>query len=595
VTKLGAILLTRRDHEEQRRGVAVITGISEKCIRNFIIINLSILSSLHPTSLLMASEGEHIVKLKGFSLDVTKKDIKDFYIQLDIKEKDINLLRYPDGRSTGYAFLRLKNSNEIDLALLQDNRYMGNQYVSVTKSSLEEMTMIQSLVDQKKPIYVLRSAEATAARSIRDRSPVNKYDSGSPPMLNIDEGSNVVFVMGIPSRKGYKEVRRFFSGCRIQPGGVYLCCGDSDRHNGTAYVEFVDQAECAKAKDRDGCLMGENCVVVSACSKEEMLNYLKKYPSNDTKNNWTETYTTSNSSSERKVYHSRSERRVHRSEDGSRTEEADHRLGGFEEGGGWLLDESPPTHRESKDMYLHHDMEGDSSGRHKRHHSRGHRSHSSSGGYHSSNGSDRKVHRHHRNEEEDGLHQGEQFYSRKHYRGDSYHHRSSRHRDEGYMEGSSYLDNSSGDWTKLDTSLGSGTGESDIDPLLALELLKTAAQVSGSQRGISSSSTSLYSSAGHSRRGYDDQPPPISSHYSSSSKGIVLMEGLPYEATIGDILDFFRNYNLTYENVRIQCRDDGSPSGKAFVTFLDGDTAKLAARQLNKGYIGGRYVELKLV
>jgi len=540
----------------------------------------------------MAGEGEHIVKLKGFSLDVTKKDIKDFYIELDIKEKDINLLRYPDGRSTGYAFLRLKSSNEIDLALLQDNRYMGNQYVSVTKSSLEEMTMIQSLVDQKKPIYVLRSAEATAARSVRDRSPLN-YNSGSPPMLNIDEGSNVVFVMGIPSRKGYKEVRRFFSGCRIQPGGVYLCCGDSERHNGTAYVEFVDQAECAKAKDRDGCLMGDNCVVVSGCSKEEMLDYLKKFPKNDTKNNWTESYTTC-SGSERKVYHSRSERRVHRNEDGGRSEEEDHRLGEYDEDGGWLMDE--PQHRENKDLYVHHDIDGDNGGRHKRHHSRGHRSHSSSGGYHGSNGSDRKVHRssYHRNEE-DGLHQGEQFYTRRHYHGD--HHRSSRHRDKGYMEGSSsYLDNS-GDWSKLDTSLNSGTGEPEIDPLLALELLKTAVQDSstGSQRGISSSS--LYSSSSHSRRGYDDQPLSISSHYSStsSSKGIVLMEGLPYEATIGDILDFFRNYNLTYENVRIQCRDDGSPSGKAFVTFLDADTAKLAARQLNKGYIGGRYVELKLV
>ena len=532
------------------------------------------------------------MKLKGFSLDVTKKDIKDFYIELDIKEKDINLLRYPDGRSTGYAFLRLKNSNEIDLALLQDNRYMGSQYVSVTKSSLEEMTMIQSLVDQKKPIYVLRSAEAAAARSVRDRSPLN-YDSGSPPMLNIDEGSNVVFVMGIPSRKGYKEVRRFFSGCRIQPGGVYLCCGDSDRHNGTAYVEFVDQAECAKAKDRDGCLMGDNCVVVSGCSKEEMLDYLKKFPNNDTKNNWTESYTPTSSSNDRKVYHSRSERRVHRNEDGGRAEEEDHRLGGYNEDVGWLVDELP--HRENKDIYVHHDLEDDSGGRHKRHHSRGHRSHSSSGGYHSSNGSDRKVHRssHHNEDDDDGLHQGEQFYTRRHYRGD--HHRSSRHRDESYIEGSSYLDNSSGDWNKLDTSLNSGTGEPEIDPLLALELLKTAAQVSDTQRGMTSSS--LYTSSSHSRRGYDDQPLSISSHYSSSSssKGIVLMEGLPYEATIGDILDFFRNYNLTYESVRIQCRDDGSPSGKAFVTFLDADTAKLAARQLNKGYIGGRYVELKLV
>lgn len=552
----------------------------------------------------MAAEGDPIVKLKGFSFDVTKKDIKDFYIELDIKEKDINLLRYPDGRSTGYAFIRLKNANEVDLALLQDNRYMGNRYVSVTKSTLDEMTMIQSLVDQKKPIYVLRSAESSFARSIRDRSPVN-YDSGTPPLLNISEDTNVVFVMGIPSRKGYKEIRRFFSGCHIQPGGVYLCCGNGDRHNGTAYVEFVNEEECAKAKGRDGCQMGDNFISVTLCSREELMDYLAKYPKTDTKKNWAGS-SSHDDEDERKVHHSRSERRVHRNEENNQT----HGKMDYQDDSEWWLSDD----KGSKEPYQ--EVEDDSSGRqrsrHRHHHSksRGEENNYNGGSYHSSDGG-RRVHRssssrHHSADMEDNL-QEPVYNSRKHYRSDSYH-RSSHHRDDNLMEGSaSYLGNRPGSWNKLDTSLGSSGGEPEIDPLLALELIKTAAITQSSlepKHGglpLPSSSSTLYNSrsSGRGYKGLDQPPPPppppISSGYYSPSKGIVLMEGLPYETSVSDILDFFRNYNLTFENIRIQCRDDGSPSGKAFVSFLDNDTAKLAVRQLDKGYIGGRYVELRLV
>ena len=544
----------------------------------------------------MAAESEHIVKLKGFSFDVTKKDIKDFYIELDMKEKDINLLRYPDGRSTGYAFIRLKNSDEVDLALLQDNRYMGNRYVSVTRSSLEEMTMIQSLVDQKKPIYVLRSAEGSFARSVRDRSPIN-YDSSSPPVLSISEETNVVFVMGIPSRKGYKEVRRFFSGCHIQPGGVYLCCGNGDRHNGTAYVEFVNEEECAKAKSRNGCQMGDNFISVSLCSREELLDYLSKYPNTDTKNNWSG-LASSHEEDERKIYHSRGERRVHRNE------ENDHAYNkvDYQDNTDWWSGD-----KEVKESYQ--EPEDDSgrqrSSRHRHHHSKSRGGESSyNGGSYGSDGG-RRVRRNsrHRSADMEESVQGEPGYSsRKHYRSDS-HHRSL-HRDDDLMEGSaSYLDSQPGTWNKLDSSLGSSTGEAEIDPLLALELLKTAAITQSSldpKRGglrPPSPSSTLYGSrsSGRNYKGMEQPPPMTGGHYSIASKGIVLMEGLPYETTVSDILDFFHNYNLTFENIRIQCRDDGSPSGKAFVSFLDNDTAKLAVRHLNKGYIGGRYVELRMV
>ena len=73
---------------------------------------------------------------------------------------------------------------------------------------------------------------------------------------------------------------------------------------------------------------------------------------------------------------------------------------------------------------------------------------------------------------------------------------------------------------------------------------------------------------------------------------IVRMEGLPYETSLQEIVDFFRGYNINIEHVRIQCRDDGSPSGKAFVTLPNEKFAQNAVQELNKRYIRGRYVEL---
>lgn len=94
---------------------------------------------------------------------------------------------------------------------------------------------------------------------------------------------------------------------------------------------------------------------------------------------------------------------------------------------------------------------------------------------------------------------------------------------------------------------------------------------------------------------------PLMSIMSSATGGgiperkVVRIEGLPYHVTVPQILEFFHGYELTYDHVRIQCRDDGSPSGKAFITFPSERHARMATQQLNKRYIGDRYVELFLV
>ena len=76
---------------------------------------------------------------------------------------------------------------------------------------------------------------------------------------------------------------------------------------------------------------------------------------------------------------------------------------------------------------------------------------------------------------------------------------------------------------------------------------------------------------------------------------VVRLEGLPYDASLLDVVEFFRGFNVSADNVRIQCRDDGSPSGKAFVTFITEKLAQNAVMELNKRYIRGRYIDLFVV
>ena len=91
---------------------------------------------------------------------------------------------------------------------------------------------------------------------------------------------------------------------------------------------------------------------------------------------------------------------------------------------------------------------------------------------------------------------------------------------------------------------------------------------------------------------------PTSMHMPPSDgpdRKVVRMEGLTYDVNIQDVVHFFRGYSLDFEHVRIQCRDDGSPSGKAFVTFPNEKMARLAVQDLHRRYLQGRYVELFLV
>ena len=75
------------------------------------------------------------------------------------------------------------------------------------------------------------------------------------------------------------------------------------------------------------------------------------------------------------------------------------------------------------------------------------------------------------------------------------------------------------------------------------------------------------------------------------SKSVVRMRGLPYSATVEDILDFFHGLELPSQAVHIATTPDGRPTGEAYVELPTEEEANRAMER-HKSRLGTRYIEL---
>ena len=72
------------------------------------------------------------------------------------------------------------------------------------------------------------------------------------------------------------------------------------------------------------------------------------------------------------------------------------------------------------------------------------------------------------------------------------------------------------------------------------------------------------------------------------------MRGLPYRSSPADILAFFQGYQYLPDSLQIGLDSLGRPSGEAWLTFVTPAEALRAVRDLNRHYLGNRYLELSI-
>ena len=71
----------------------------------------------------------------------------------------------------------------------------------------------------------------------------------------------------------------------------------------------------------------------------------------------------------------------------------------------------------------------------------------------------------------------------------------------------------------------------------------------------------------------------------------VRLRGLPFSVCKEDVVKFFSEYSVKVEDVNFEFRN-GRFSGRAIVYLEDEDQALLASEELNRKYIGNRYIEV---
>lgn len=75
----------------------------------------------------------------------------------------------------------------------------------------------------------------------------------------------------------------------------------------------------------------------------------------------------------------------------------------------------------------------------------------------------------------------------------------------------------------------------------------------------------------------------------------VKMRGLPFRVTMQEIVSFFEGFDVIPDTINFGWDRMGRPSGEAWISFRTAEEAERAANNLNKQYIGNRYIELVLM
>ena len=482
------------------------------------------------------------VLLKGLPFTATEEEVQTFFKSIVIPDENIRLIKFRDGKGSGLGFVKLRDDEEIERALLMDKNHIGSRYVEVVPSDESELhyLALQARSGVVSPSDLYKMSSSNRHRSIRDRSPIVK---------RLD--TQFAYIFGIPQGNNYKEVRKFFKGCAIAKNGVHLIRGSGREFRGDAYIEFLSHRECEKGLKMDGKLLAGAVIRVDPCTQEEV-------------------------------------------------EEAvslgvDRRRGGRERG-----ERTPSPVRRRMEVYT-----------------------ATYGGEVESEDHFRHFMSQH---EPDPLFFPQDLYPFSRHvehsdypRSTSYHHTSSPYAGVGgyppLLTERPYSTPAGGGYGR-NGGYGGRSGGYDgrsagFDSRGGGYSTRGSAQdVLSSAYGGHVASYDSHSIGEDSHKGFDSRttsypedmrmllaPTPQSSTLEAPlrERKVIRMEGLPYTVSIQDILTFFRMYGLEYECVRIQCRDDGSPSGKAFVTFPSDKAALLAIHEMNNKYLGGRMVELFLV
>lgn len=160
--------------------------------------------------------------MKGLPFESTSKDIQLFFEGLYLREEDIHLAAYKDGKASGIAFAAFRNDEDARQAMFRNEKYMGKRYIELFLSSVSEMkSMLDEGVPDPKPSRLGRRNEPQDDQRSRN---VSRDDNSRPK--NFSDRRGRLQNRGGTERRGSnrsrsRSPRRNRSGFESQRGGNF--------------------------------------------------------------------------------------------------------------------------------------------------------------------------------------------------------------------------------------------------------------------------------------------------------------------------------------------------------------------------------------
>lgn len=173
------------------------------------------------------------VHLKNLSLNITKRDLRNFFRDIDLTNEQIRFL-YKDERRTRYAFVMFKTLKDYNTALGLHKTVLQYRPVLVDPISRKQMLKFIECYEKKRP-------SSTEKERLGHISQKYSQEGFSGQKL-------CIYIRNFPFDVTKVEVQKFFADFSLAEDDIYLLYDDKGVGLGEALVKFKSEEQAVKAE-----------------------------------------------------------------------------------------------------------------------------------------------------------------------------------------------------------------------------------------------------------------------------------------------------------------------------------------------------------
>ncbi|XP_053317622.1 G-rich sequence factor 1 [Spea bombifrons] len=173
-----------------------------------------------------------IVRVRGLPWSCTAEDVLNFFGDCNVRNgaDGVHFIFNRDGKPRGDAVIEFESAEDVQKAVEQHKKYMGQRYVEVFEMHQKEaeslMNRMHSALSPTRPSPLPQTAQSSVG----------------PPATD-----GVVRLRGLPYSCTEQDIHNFFAGLDVADEGITFVLDQRGRKSGEAFVQFLTQEQADQA------------------------------------------------------------------------------------------------------------------------------------------------------------------------------------------------------------------------------------------------------------------------------------------------------------------------------------------------------------